>query len=381
MATSDGATTRIGQQSFEANALSLLNSVWKELEDIPLDAVPTGQISQAVWAVLQHHEIGWKYSIVIQIVGKAAKFELDALCLQKGDGQLGMWDPREFGRAVVVEWNKSIGSPLGNSGDPYVNNMFRNPRFNEAMRNARRSQTIFDTVKGILDTVQASTTPEQVRDHLKMLLAQLRKYLNGKTFDYAIPQRVSLDDALTCVTQYVNVSSGGTRLQAVAQGLVMALEKKGLRYGEVRAGHVNAADTASNSSGDVECFVEGVNVLTIEVKDRELTKAEVESSVDKARLGNVKELLFFVHRLPASTVAQADQETVQKIIQNQFSLGLNIYVESALACIKHSATLLGEDGRKIFLESVGVALRLQAADPQHRWAWSKAVSNIGAVVG
>lgn len=234
MATRNTGETTLGvaadtdNQIFERNALAILNSVWEEVSGIPIDALPTGEISNDVWEVLTHKQIGWKYSIIIQVSGKAANFAFDALCLQKGSGAPGMWDPREYAKSVVVEWNKAIGSPLGNSGDPYVSNMFRTPRFNDQMKNARRAPEMFDKVKGILEKVQASATPADVRAHLKILLAQLRKFLNGKTFDYPIPQRVSLEDTFLCVEKYINVSSGGARLQAVAQGLVMALGAKGL---------------------------------------------------------------------------------------------------------------------------------------------------------
>jgi hypothetical protein len=38
--------------------------------------------------------------------------------------------------------------------------------------------------------------------------------------------------------------------------------------------------------------------------------------------------------------------------------------------------LMGELGRRRFLELVGVTLEEQKADAQHRWAWAKAVREI-----
>ena len=344
-----------------------------------MEDLPTGSISKDAFEVFQHHEIGWKYSILIQVSGKAASFELDALCLQKKEGQPGQWDPREFAKRVIVPWNKSIGSPLGDSGDPYVNNIFRRPRFDEAMREGRRSKGTYDKVKGILDTVQASDTADKVSGYLKLILAQLRKYLDGKSFDYPVPQRISLHDTLECVAKYLEVSSGGARLQAIAHGMVMALKAKGVAYEEVLSRHVNAADSASQSAGDVECFTGGQNVFTVEVKDRELTASEVNASIEKARLSDVRELLFFVHRKKGKLVAENDGAAINEMIENQFALGLNIYIEQALEILRLACTLLGEEGRKDFLTLVGTALGEQGADPKHRWAWSQAVRNIGAI--
>lgn len=368
-----------GMVEVDRQATAILQKLWAELEEVAMEDLPTGSISKDAFEVFQHHEIGWKYSILIQVSGKAASFELDALCLQKKEGQPGQWDPREFAKRVIVPWNKSIGSPLGDSGDPYVNNIFRRPRFDEAMREGRRSKGTYDKVKGILDTVQASDTADKVSGYLKLILAQLRKYLDGKSFDYPVPQRISLHDTLECVAKYLEVSSGGARLQAIAHGMVMALKAKGVAYEEVLSRHVNAADSASQSAGDVECFTGGQNVFTVEVKDRELTASEVNASIEKARLSDVRELLFFVHRKKGKLVAENDGAAINEMIENQFALGLNIYIEQALEILRLACTLLGEEGRKDFLTLVGTALGEQGADPKHRWAWSQAVRNIGAI--
>lgn len=373
------AQSDTGLTPFEQSATTILQELWADLEAIPIEALPTGSISEAAFAAFEHKEIGWKYSIIIQVTGKAAEFSLDALCLQKRDGQPGLWDPREFAKRVIVPWHGGIGAPLGTSGDPYVNNIFRRPRFDETMREGRRSQDMFDIVKGILDEVQAAATPDEVRHYLKLILAQLRRYMAGKSFSYPIPQRVGLLDTLRCVTRYLDESSGGARLQAVAQGLVMALQVKGVGYEKIVSRHVNAADAASQSAGDVECFVGEDNVFTVEVKDRELTIAELEASIEKARLAKVRELLFFVHRKRGGPYAESDKDQIDAIVARQFALGLNIYIEKAEDFMRLGCTLLGEEGRKAFLESVGQALGEQGADPKHRWAWSQAVRGIGAV--
>ncbi len=377
MAKSKSSDSPSDKQSFEQNALSILYSAWSEIEATPIDRLPTNELSETIRSVFDQSEIGWKYTIVNQIAGKVANFNLDALCLQKGAGQTGSWEPREFAKRVVVVWNKSIGAPLGDSEDPYVNNIFRNPRFDASMRKGRRKPVVFDAVLTVLEHAQAATSTEDVTESLKIVLAQLRIYLVGKKFDYAIPQRVSLINTVGCIEEYLKKSSGGARLQAVAYGLLIALKKRGLSLGEIASGHVNAADSASLSAGDIECVLDGKNLLTLEVKDRELTSAEMESSVRKARLSNVTELLFFVHRPTRTSPLYSDIEAIQKIVNNQFSLGLNIYIVGALELLEHCCVLLGEEGRKSLLVSVGEALDTQRADPKHRWDWSTAVGNIG----
>lgn len=364
---------------FHTNATTILNSVWSELEAIDIAQLPTGSVSEQAYLILENTEIAWKYALINQVVGKAADFSLDALCLQKGDGGPGLWDAREFAKSVFVPWHKSIGSPIGTSGDPYVSNTLRHRRLDDQMRQARRTPAMFDVLKGILDQVQDAESPEQVRQFLLQILAQLRRYMAGKTFHYPIPQRVSVLDTLGCVREYLEESSGGARLQAIAHGLVLSLKEKGLKYEDIQSRHVNAADAASQSAGDIECFADGANVFTVEVKDRALTLSELDSSIEKARLASVTELLFFVYRKDGAPYSDAESEQINATISRQFSLGLNIYIVSGDEFLRLCCSLLGEDGRKVFLESVGSALAVQGADPKHRWAWSQAVRTIGSL--
>jgi hypothetical protein len=371
------AKARTNSAVFEEMATKILQELWSELEHIPIEKLPYSEHSKTISEIFSHNEIGWKYSIIIQVTGKAADFSLDTLCLQKKEGSPSQWDPRDFGKRVVVPWNKFIGAPLGDSGDPYVNNIFRRPRFNAEMRDGRRSQEMYDKVKCILDLVQESKDSLTVRGHLKTILTELRRYLDGKTFDYPIPFRVSLSATLHCIEEYLKKSSGGARLQAVAHGLFKSLSQHGMPYDTVRSRHVNASDTASRSAGDVECFKNGANILTVEVKDRPLTSDEVDSSVIKARLAGVTELLFFVYRANDGLImAGNDKNEILLTIDRNFSTGLNLYVENAFDFLRLACTLLGEEGRKSLLVSIGEALGEQGADPQHRWAWTNIVREL-----
>ena len=367
-----------GHKEVEKVARQLLDELWAEIQEAPLDTLAEDPISAAISNVFNHKEIGWKYSILIQVTGKAVNYSYDALCLQKGEGHPGQWEPREFAKRVIVPWLTSIGEPFSRSDDPYVNNIFRRPRFDDTMRKGRRSQGMYDLVKGILDQVQASSNPLEVRHHLRRVLTEIRRYMQGKSFDYPIPQRIGLLHSLDCVKQYLDESSGGARLQAVAQGLVMALKSIGVHYEEIASRHVNAADAASQRAGDVECYAEGRNVLTIEVKDRELTIAELTASIEKARMANVRELLFFIHGKQPAAYGDADRTQIEGIVEREFALGLNIYIDKAEVLLRFACMLLGENGRREFLVAVGKSLEEQGADAKHRWEWSRAVRGIGA---
>lgn len=320
-------------------------------------------------------EIGYKKAIIIQVAAKATDVALDAQALQKGSGVPGTWDARSFATKVFVPWNSRNGSLLGTSGDPYVSNQFRNPRFDETIRGSRKKTEIFDATLTILQLANAQSSEEKCEDLLVEILLGLRRFLRGKTFEYALPNRTSLNSALDGVRNYLEKASGGARFQAIVFALFDALRLAGMSYTEMKTGHINAADTASGSAGDVQ-FLNGDASTAIEAKDRQLTFAELENSIEKSRIASVSELIIITNRNSADRYKESDQLICEELISKNFSSGLNVYVEAFEDVARIILLQIGESGRRNFLEIVGKALEVQKADAQHRWAWSEIVKKL-----
>ena len=71
------------------SGLELLENLWTEvIEADVLDSENTS-LNGKIDAILGGKEVGYKKAIIIQLVGKAADFSLDAQCLQRGSGQKG----------------------------------------------------------------------------------------------------------------------------------------------------------------------------------------------------------------------------------------------------------------------------------------------------
>lgn len=358
--------------AFHVAARELLDRIWGELSAMPIDRMPADpEIERCVRQILEGKEIGWRYSIYIQVLGKAANFNLNALCLQdKFEGE-GAWDAREFAKSVVVPWNENAGAPLGQSGDPYVSNTFRHPSYGKEMRRDRKSPELYDLAESIVQQAQGAASRADVETLLHLILAELRRHLQGKELDYPAPKRVSLPVCVRCIDEYLSAKSGGARLQALVFAAFRTLAAGTGAYTRVESRHVNAADSASGAAGDIECWRENQLRLAVEVKDRPLSVAQVQESIAKARVNEVSELLFVVRGnalIPAS-----EQAAMAKLIDKEFSAGLNLYIESASNFFSRFLLFLLEDGRRAFLLDTGVALQLQKADFQHRLAWSAAV--------
>jgi hypothetical protein len=355
-------------------AREVLDTVWQEVQDVDLASQPRGEFADDILDIFNSGEKGWGYSVITQVLGKATDFNLDALSLQEKDENPGSWDAREFAKKVVVPWERNLNNPLGGSGDPYVNNMFRLPRYCEEMRRDRRSPEIYDKTYRVICAAQECQRPIDVIHLLEQILTELRRWLQDKSPDYPVPHRASLNKTNDAIIEFLSVRSGGARFQSVVYALFKAVG--GIRgfYDQVRSRHVNAADSASGSSGDVECFREEERALVVEVKDIVLTYQMVEESATKARtLGETELLIIVNHQNP---ITNSDILSVKQLLEREFSSGLNIYIESAHLFMSCLLSIIGENGRRCFLEEVGNCLREQNADYMHRVEWGRIVRNI-----
>lgn len=355
----------------------LLSRLWDEVSQQSDSGNAETAIAREINAIFNGREVGYKKAIIIQLAGKAADFSLDAQALQKGDGSSGAWDAREFGKRVFVPWNAAIGNPLGDADDPYVSNQFRNPRFDRTIRGKRKARELFDLTLGILERANAANNSSEVEALLREVLIGLRRLLQGKSFDYPIPQRASIGSTQAAVSKFLNVPSGGSRLQAVAHALFRGLSEAGFEYKDMIARHVNASDAAGRMPGDLS-FIKAGKSTAIEIKDRLLTSSQVTVSVGKARVAEVTELIFLVHGPGGDKLFSndAEQAAAEVIAVKEFSSGLNVYWEPYMRLSNALLVVLGEQGRRDFLKFVGLALEEQSVDAQHRWEWAQIVAEI-----
>jgi hypothetical protein len=339
-----------------------------------IDKLPVGVCESDVQSVLAGSEISWRYAIITQILGKAVDIRLDVLSLQEKDDSQGSWDAREFAKRVVVPWNDSLGGPLGSSKDPYVSNIFRHPRFGDEMRRDRRSPEQYDRTFRIVSAAAACGSSAEVRVLLREVLSGLRRWLQGKNPEYPIPLRASLKSTLDALSQFLQDRSGGSRLQAIIFALFKAVGETRGFYDSVRSSHVNAADAARERAGDVECFRDGVNAITVEVKDSPIDREMVDASARKARLSEITELIIVSSS--ERPLKDSEQGGVEVMIAREFSSGLNIYCASAMSILTACLSILGEEGRRVFLGGVGECLSEQNADYAHRIEWARIVRTL-----
>lgn len=354
--------------------LNRLRCAWKiALVDPPV-ATRNAALGQACDAVFCGGEAGYKKAIVIQAAGKSADFLLDAQAMQKGVGSPGSWDAREFAKQVFVLWSNESQNPLGHSSDPYVSNPYRVARFDASVRSQRKRPAEFDAAVLVLQMLNEAKSPSVAFRNLVEVMIALRRFIADRTVDYPLPNRANLVATLSCVEAFVASKSGGTRLQAVVLALFSTLQRVGLSYTDLYSRHVNASDASAITAGDITFNLDTAS-FAVEVKDRALDAAEFSATIEKCRVASVAELVFVIR---ASNLLAPDMPLAEFERQRdeQFSSGLNLYLEPFGRLCETVLTLVGERGRRVFLENVGAALATQNADVTHKWAWAALVKSI-----
>ena len=135
---------------------------------------------------------------------------------------------------------------------------------------------------------------------------------------------------------------------------------------------INASDQSTGMAGDIECIGgDGELKLVIEVKERNLTLADVRDAVLKARKVSLQELLF---NAPGEN--PSEKEEMVDLFARTWASGTNLYRLSINELIRVGLSLTGELGRTDFLENVGKQLDEYGTQPSNRKRWKELLEEI-----
>lgn len=312
-----------------------------------------------------------RFCLPTQLLGKLTDSKLDTLCLQRGSGSDGRWDPRGFATKVIVPWNRANQSVLGKSSDPYVSNPLRRPRVDSGLdQMADRDQ--WENLCDVLKDVESANNESHTRSILFETLIAIRDRLRDLTFSYVIPERVSFDQAQTIVERFLSEKSGGDRGLAIVAAFFETLRERLQLFKDVRRGVINASDASTKSAGDLECIdQEGRLALAVEVKERKIGDADVHIAVAKAREFSVRELIFC-----CEGIVSADQVKVAESFSNVWASGTNLYQVTIKELLRGVLPLLGEQATKTFIGHVGKQLDAFSTQPRHRKTWKSLLDDL-----
>ncbi len=350
-------------------ARKILDTAWSEVL-----TETNSEINVDIDRLINSNFVAIRYSLLTQLLGKLTDNELDALCLQKGKGEdTSKWDPRGFSSKVIVPWVSENNSVLGSSPDPYVGKPLRKSQIEEDPKDVKNNAVAeWKTLYEILKEVEDRSDPVFTNQQFLFTLRSVHKRLLTLTFEYYVPERVSLDQTLNVILRFLSEHSGGDRGLSVAAALFETFGKYFGLYMEVRRNVINASDEATGLSGDIECIgPDGTTKLTVEVKERSLTVNDVRSAILKARKISLHELLFNVPRTDAT-----EETAIGELINKTWASGTNLYRLSIEELIKVGLALTGEEGRRDFLMNVGIQLDTYNTQPLNRKCWKELLETL-----
>ena len=207
-------------------------------------------------------------------------------------------------------------------------------------------------------------------------MLQTLRSIHGKyaelAFEYIVPERISMEQTEKLIGEFLSEGSGGDRGLSVAAALFETFGKYFGIYEEVKRHAINASDQSTGMAADIECIGgDGKPKLAIEVKERNVTLADVRSAVLKARKVSLRELLF-----NAPDTNPSEQEEIIDLFSKTWASGTNLYRLSIDELVRVGLSLTGESGRKDFLENVGKQLDEYGTQPNNRKRWKELLEEI-----
>ena len=353
-------------------AARLIREKWKSVteregQDPLIAFLEDAALVDVVKASINHSQVVYRYCLPIQVLGKLCDPVLDCLKLQRGkSGDATAWDARSLGSKVVSRFILEQESVLGTSQDPYVGNPMRIPRM---VRDDSSKKDVpgWNAMVGLLERIEAENDPTFTESVFCQVLLEILRRQRSLRFTYSIPLRISLEDTLSLMRDFLNEKSGGDRALALAAAL---FESIGLHFGlfaEVKRGMINTADAAADQLADLECVdAKQKLVMAVEVKDRRLSLSDIEGTLQKAKQRVVSELFF-----TAPGIDPAESEAVAARGARSFASGQNLYVFDLIDLSRAVLAIGGESIRVTFLTRVGNHLDEWNTQPRHRQAWQQ----------
>jgi hypothetical protein len=224
----------------------------------------------------------------------------------------------------------------------------------------------------VLRDIQVVNDPVHTEQVLACVLVAVRDRLRDLTFTYVVPARVSFLQAHDLVHKFLKERSGGDRGLAITAALFEAFKGRFNIYTEIRRNVINAADTATNSAGDLECLgPNGRIVLAVEVKERQIEATDVTGALAKVRERGVTEIL-----LCTEGMSPRDRTEVERIFQTAWASGTNLYHATIGDLMRASLPLIGEQGIRDFVAQIGRQLDRFSTQPRHRKAWKSLLDDL-----
>ena len=213
--------------TFHADCKTVLDACWQRVQqhnDLLIDVLPDfAPDIRSLTRAPRGISSSFRFVLPTQLVAKLANDALDCRSLQLRAADGHTFNARDVAKHVIVPFNRENGSPLGASGDPYVNNPLRLPALSPQFREQQADKGRWDMLCRITVAVEEKHNPEFTQSLLAQTLLETRRLIEELTVEYIVPQRISHSLLLSRIAEYLSPRTGGRRLQTVCVALLRAV--------------------------------------------------------------------------------------------------------------------------------------------------------------
>lgn len=252
------------------------------------------EIGISIDSILRGHHKTYRYVLVTALLAKSINCNVDILSLQAKDNSDGAYDARSLCHKVIVPFERSTyPNSIGGSNEPFLNKPARFPRL--SMTNAVRSGKDAEILASLIETLSKIKTNGQALKYLSSAMYTLQNIFSEFEEKYSIPDLEIEDEANPqTILDYVNILVKNSFEGEMCPLVVAAIEHFYYQGTKTIVPHkVNESGASSKEVGDIDIFDNAEQLVSsIEVKDKDFTKEDVEHAITKFAQAQIEKSLF-----------------------------------------------------------------------------------------
>ena len=260
--------------------------------------IANDHIGELITKVLRGSHKTYRYILVTALLAKSTNQEIDPLSLQAGDDSEGAYDARSLCHKVIIPFEREYyPNGIGGSNEPFLNKPARFTRLSE--NNAVRRGNDMEILKIVIEILSSLKTSEVAFTYLSSAICNIAQISKEDADKYQFPDLdIDIANMPQTILDYIIELTRQSFEGEICPLVVSALEY--LYYegtNKIIPHKVNECGTSSNEIGDIDIFTSSDKLLSsIEVKDKDFTKEDVEHAIHKFALGKVGKSLFIFGR-------------------------------------------------------------------------------------
>lgn len=251
----------------------------------------TDGLAKKIETVLRGSHLTYRYILFTGILSKATNANVDPLSIQKGDNSQGAYDARSICHKVVVPFEREfLADSLGGSNEPYLNKPARFVRMSQdnAVRSGNDRNILLLSIE-ILSSMKTKAIAERYLKHCTYVLKDIYKNLNKK-FQVQIQDSTRLSQTIFDYTSELLKKKNEGETAAIVVAAIESIQKPSFK---IIAHKVNESGASSNEVGDIDIKDDNGNIVSsIEVKDKDFTKEDLEHAIKKFIQAGLKHTMF-----------------------------------------------------------------------------------------